>query len=94
VLALRRDGERVTLTIRVTPRASANALAGVRDGVLLIRVTAPPVEGKANDAVVALLAKALGVPRGAVRIERGTAARTKRVSIPSSAQAALERLAK
>jgi uncharacterized protein (TIGR00251 family) len=94
VLALRRDGERVSLTVRVTPRASASAIAGVRDGVLLVRVTAPPVEGKANDAVVALLAKALGVPLGAVRVERGAAARTKRVSIPSSAQAALERLAK
>jgi uncharacterized protein (TIGR00251 family) len=94
MLALRRDGERVSFTIRVTPRASANAIAGERDGVLLVRVTAPPVEGKANDAVVAVLAKTLGVPRGTIRVERGAAARTKRVSVPREAEAALRRLAK
>lgn len=94
MLAVRRDGERVSFTIRVTPRAAANAVGGERDGALLVRVTAPPVEGKANDAVVELLAKALGVPRGAVHVERGAAARTKRVSVPRGAQAALRQLAK
>jgi uncharacterized protein YggU (UPF0235/DUF167 family) len=78
----------------VTPRASANAVAGERDGVLLVRVTAPPVEGKANDAVVALLAKALGTPRGAVQVVRGASARTKRISVPRDAEAALHRLTK
>ena len=81
-------------TIRVTPRASANAVAGERDGVLLVRVTAPPIEGKANDAVVALLAKALGTPRGAIQVVRGASGRTKRVSVPRAAQAALHRLTK
>ena len=92
--ALRRDGERITFTIRVTPRASANAVAGERDGALLVRVSAPPVEGKANDAAVAVLAKALGLPRGAVRVERGAAARMKLVSAPRRAEAALRQLAK
>lgn len=94
MLAVRRDGERVSFTIRVTPRASANAVGGERDGALLVRVTAPPVDGKANDAAVELLAEALGLPRTAVRLERGAAARTKRVSVPLGAQAALQRLAK
>ena len=94
MLAVRRAGARVSFTIRVTPRASANAVAGERDGVLLVRVTAPPVEGKANDAVVALLAGALGTPRARVRIIGGAAARTKRVSVPMEAEAALQRLAK
>ncbi|TME76467.1 MAG: DUF167 domain-containing protein [Chloroflexi bacterium] len=94
MLALRRDGERITFTIRVTPRASANAVAGERDGALLVRVSAPPVEGKANDAVVAVLAKALGLPNGAVRVERGGAARMKLVSVPRRAEAALRQLAK
>jgi uncharacterized protein (TIGR00251 family) len=94
MLAVRRDGDRVSFVIRVTPRASANVVTGVREGALLVRVTAPPVEGKANDAVVALLSTVLGVPRGAVRVERGAAARTKRVSVPYSAAAALERLTK
>ncbi len=78
----------------MTPRAAANAVVGERDGVLLVRVTAPPVEGKANAAVVAVLAKTLGVPRGAVHVERGAAARTKRISVPREAEAALSRLPK
>jgi uncharacterized protein (TIGR00251 family) len=94
MLAVRRDGDRLRFTIRVTPRASASAVAGERDGALLIRVTAPPVEGKANEAVIALLAEALGVPRSSVGIERGAAARTKRVSVPAGAESALRRLTK
>jgi uncharacterized protein (TIGR00251 family) len=94
MLAVRRDGERVVFTVRVTPRASANAVSGERDGVLLVRVTAPPVDGKANDAVVALLAKTLGTPRSAVKVVRGASSRTKRVSVPRAAEAALDRLAK
>jgi uncharacterized protein (TIGR00251 family) len=92
--AVRRDGERVSFTIRVTPRASADAVGGERDGALLVRVSAPPIDGKANDAVVKLLAKALNLPLGAVRLERGAAARTKRVSVPLAAKAAVRRLAK
>jgi uncharacterized protein (TIGR00251 family) len=94
MLAVRRDGERLLFTIRVTARASANAVAGERDGLLLVRVTAPALEGKANDAVVALLAKALGTPRGAVQVVRGATSRTKRISVPRNAEAALDRLTK
>ncbi|HJW48911.1 MAG TPA: DUF167 domain-containing protein [Candidatus Limnocylindria bacterium] len=94
MLAVRREGERVIFTIRVTPRASANAVGGERDGALLVRVTAAPVEGKANDAVVELLAKALDVPPSEVHLEQGAAARTKRMSVPRGAEAALQRLAK
>ncbi|HEV8669216.1 MAG TPA: DUF167 domain-containing protein [Candidatus Limnocylindria bacterium] len=94
MLAVRPDGERVSFAVRVTPRAAANALAGERDGALLVRVTAPPVEGRANDAVVALLAKALDLPQRVVRVEQGAASRTKRVSVPRDAVPALRRLAK
>jgi uncharacterized protein (TIGR00251 family) len=94
MLAVRRDGERVSFTVRVTPRASANAIGGERDGALLVRVTAPPIDGKANEAVIALLARALGTPRAGVLIVRGGSARSKRVSVPAAAQAALLRLAK
>lgn len=94
MLAVRREGERLSFTIRVTPRASANAIAGERDGVLLVRVTAPPVGGKANDAVVALLAKALGTPRGAVQVASGATARSKRITVPRDAEAALHQLTK
>ena len=53
----------------------------VRDGRLVVRVTAPPAEGRANAAVCALLAKALGVPKRAVQVQRGSSSRDKVVSI-------------
>jgi uncharacterized protein (TIGR00251 family) len=94
MLAVRRNGDRLTFAIRVTPRASANAVAGEREGALVVRVTAPPVDGKANAAVVAVVAEALGVPRRSVHVERGAAARTKRISVPADAESALRRLTK
>jgi uncharacterized protein (TIGR00251 family) len=94
MLAVRRNGDRLTFAIRVTPRASANAVAGEREGALVVRVTAPPVDGKANAAVVAVVAEALGVARRSVHVERGAAARTKRISVPADAESALRRLTK
>lgn len=94
MLAVRRDGDRVSFSVRVVPRASNSALGGERDGALLVRVTAPPVAGRANDAVVRLLAKALGLPPTAVRVERGATGRNKVVSVPRDAEPALRRLAK
>ena len=67
--------------MRVVPRASREQIAGMRDGRLLVRVNAPPLEGKANAAVCALLAKAAGVPKGAVTVVRGETSRDKRVRI-------------
>ncbi len=95
MLALR-DGaaRRVSFEVRVSPRASANRVVGEREGRLLVRVTAPPAEGAANEAVVALLAASLGVARSEVRVERGFAARTKLVSVPARAREALLQLVK
>lgn len=67
--------------MRVIPRARRDELAGMRDGRVLVRVTAPPVDGKANAAVCAAIAKAAGVPKGAVSVVRGHAARDKLVRI-------------
>jgi uncharacterized protein YggU (UPF0235/DUF167 family) len=68
--------------VRVTPRASADAVVGWRaDGALGVRVTAPPVEGAANRAVETLVAEALGLPRSAVGIARGTRGRDKLVRV-------------
>jgi uncharacterized protein (TIGR00251 family) len=94
MLAVRREGDRISFAVRVTPRASANVVAGVREGALVVRVTAPPARGKANEAVVELLSTVLGVPRGQIRVERGAAARTKSVSVPHGAARALEGLTK
>lgn len=80
-LALRvvRDG--VLLPVRVTPRASQSRLDGVVGGALRVRLTAPPVEGVANAALVALLAEYLGVPKSAIIITAGAGARQKMLHV-------------
>ena len=69
------------LRVRVTARASRDELAGLRDGVLHVRVTAPPVDGKANQAVCRLIARAVGVGRTSVTVVRGERSRDKVVNV-------------
>ena len=69
------------LAVRAVPRAGRTSIAGERGGALLVRLAAPPVEGAANDALVALLAELLGVPRRAVSIMAGQRSRDKRFFI-------------
>ena len=71
----------VEIDVRVIPRAGKSAIAGERDGRMLIRVAAPPVEGAANDAIIELLAKLLDCPRRAVRIVSGGKSRSKRLAV-------------
>jgi uncharacterized protein (TIGR00251 family) len=71
----------VRIGIRVMPRAPRTAVEGIRDGRLVIRVTAPPVDDAANEAVIAALATALDVPRRAIRIVTGATARNKTIEI-------------
>ncbi len=68
------------VAVRLTPRASAEAVT-VDGETLRVRVTAPPIDGRANVALVRLLAKRLRVARGAVRIVSGQAARQKLVEV-------------
>lgn len=65
-----------TLAVRVTPKAASDRIA-VEDGKVRAWVTSPPDKGKANRAVIALVADALGVPKSAVALVRGEAAREK-----------------
>ncbi len=67
--------------VRVVPRASRSGVAGVQGDALKLRITAPPVEGKANDECIRLLAELLGVKRGQVTIIAGHASRTKTVAV-------------
>lgn len=70
------------IRVRVTPRASRQALAGFdEEGRLKVRLTSPPVEGAANAALVRLLAKTLRVGRGRVTVIRGLASREKIVEV-------------
>ncbi len=70
------------LAIRVTPRASKNEIREIlNDGTVRIRLTAPPVEGKANEALISFLADVLDVPRSKIEIVAGETGRDKLVSI-------------
>ena len=79
------------VAVRVQPRARRNEIAGERDGALLVRVTAPPVEGRANHAVRRLLAKRLGVPAGRVSVVRGESSRDKVIEVEGLDARALRR---
>jgi uncharacterized protein len=69
------------LEIKVTPRAGRSGFGGQRDGALLVRLAAAPVDGAANDELIALLAKALRIPKRDITIVSGERSRTKRVRI-------------
>ncbi len=69
------------MTIKATPRASRNAVLGAEDEWLRIALTAPPVDGKANEAIRRFLAEVLDVPRSAVTQVSGQTARLKRFAI-------------
>ena len=71
----------VIFSVRVQPRSSRDAIAGEWQGALKIRLTAPPLDDRANEALRALLAKHLNIPGGAVRILSGRRSRTKRVEV-------------
>ncbi len=83
------------LSVKVTPRARKNEIVGVMaDGTLKIRVTAPPVGGKANDAVIELLADVLKVPKSKIEIVAGETSTQKLVSIADVTPAQVEELLK
>jgi uncharacterized protein (TIGR00251 family) len=75
-----RDGS-IVFAVRVTPRASRDAIEGEYQGALRVRLTAPPVEDRANDALRRLLAARLNVAVSAVRIVGGEKSRNKRVEV-------------
>jgi uncharacterized protein (TIGR00251 family) len=75
----RGDGAR--LAVAVVPQARRTGADGLHDGALRVRLAAPPVDGRANDALVAWLAAELGVPQRAVRLVRGQGTRRKTLEI-------------
>ena len=77
----RRDGSDLVIDLRVQPRASHSRIEGLHGARLRVRLKAPPVDGRANEALVGLLAETFAVPRARVRIEHGAASRDKRVRI-------------
>ncbi|OFW10190.1 MAG: hypothetical protein A3H96_18185 [Acidobacteria bacterium RIFCSPLOWO2_02_FULL_67_36] len=81
---------RPEVKVRVIPRAGRSGIAGMRGDAVLVRLAAAPVDGAANDALIDLLAKALGCPRRDLAIEAGERSRDKRISIAGVTAAELE----
>ena len=91
------DTTGMTLAVRVTPRASRTEILGIHpqaDGrpALAIRVASPPVDGAANEVLVAFLAKQLGVAKSAINLRSGATGRVKVFRIEGDGRALMERL--
>ena len=72
---------RANLEIHLQPGAKKNEIVSLRDGVLWVRVTAPPLRGQANSALLALMAELLAIPKSAIAITRGYVSRHKVIAI-------------
>lgn len=93
-LAVSESGDAIEFQVKVVPGASRDRVAGLWNGALRVTVSAPPERGRANEAVIALLAKRLGVGRGAITVVSGETQPLKRVRVRGcDAAAARERLA-
>lgn len=71
----------VLIAVRVIPRSGRSGIAGTRDGAVLVRLNAPPVDGAANAELIELIAEAIGVPKRVVSIATGVRSRSKTVHV-------------
>lgn len=81
---IRARGADVWLDLRVTPRASKTAIEGIREGRLVVKVTAPPVDAAANEAVIEVMARTFGVSKRQVTIVLGATGRQKTIALAGS----------
>ena len=81
MIPIRESANGATFAIKVHPRAKKNAIAGEADGALKLSLTAPPIDGKANDACIEFFAKLLKVPRSSVTIASGQTSRNKVIRV-------------
>jgi uncharacterized protein (TIGR00251 family) len=81
MIPVRESGVGVSFAVKVQPRARKNAIAGVVGDALKLAVTAPPVEGKANQAVIEFFAEFFAIPRSSVSIASGETSRNKVVRV-------------
>ena len=86
-------GASIRVHVHVQPRASRSEVVGLHGAALKVRLHAPPVDGAANDALVALLAERLDIPRRDVRIVQGATSRAKVVEITGTTAGAVRALA-
>jgi uncharacterized protein (TIGR00251 family) len=93
VIEITEGKDSVAFAVRVTPQAGRDAIEGEYQGALKVRLTAPPVDGRANEALRRLLANHLKVPISAVRILTGEKSRTKRILIAGATRVQILALA-
>ena len=84
MVVIRQEGESASLRIHVQPKASREGIVGEAEGVLKLRVAAPPVDGRANEACLRLLAKALDLPVSRLQISAGHHARLKTIQVSTA----------
>jgi len=72
---------KTTLTLQVHPNAKRNEVLGFEDGILRLKIAAPPVEGKANKELISFLSKTLAIRKSSITIDRGQTSKVKIVTI-------------
>ncbi|MDY6823936.1 MAG: DUF167 domain-containing protein [Thermodesulfobacteriota bacterium] len=80
-MQIKDTGTALAFSVFVVPKSSKNAIMGIHNGALKIKITAPPVDGKANAICVKYIAKQLKVPRSAISITAGAASRNKEITV-------------
>lgn len=81
MIAIKETSDGLAFSVRVQPRSSQIAIVGIHQDALKIKLTAPPADGAANKQCLQLLAKALGLPKSALKITGGQTSRTKHIRI-------------
>jgi uncharacterized protein (TIGR00251 family) len=80
------SGNEVKISLRVYPNASRNEVVGFTNGILRVKVSAPPIKGKANRELITFLSRLLGVGKGSVNIIKGHTTRNKVVAVDGLSQ--------
>ncbi len=80
-IPFRRTKDGIVIEVKVEPRSSKKGIAGVFDNMLKVKVTAPPVEGEANEQLIEVLAEVVGVRKSSISIVRGQSSKRKTVEI-------------
>ena len=81
MIGLREEADGVSFEVRVQPRSSKTEISGIQDGILRVRLTAPPVDGAANKQCIELLSRKMKVPKRFIIIASGVSARRKRLKV-------------
>ncbi len=91
-LKITQRGDTLWVDVHVTPRSSRSVLQGIHDGRIKVALDAPPVDGEANAALIALFAKLLKLPKRQIELVRGQSSRQKTLALTGVSEAALRAL--